>query len=368
MQLTVQREALLEPLQMIIGVVERRQTLPIIGHVLLKIENNILTLTATDTEIELIGHVELAEPVTEQMEVTVPGRKFLDICRALDANAQLNIRVEKERLLIRAGSGRFVLVTLPASQFPKFEDSEALAQFTMEEHALNGLLYATHFAMAQQDIRYYLNGLSLEIKQGKVHAVATDGHRFALSHTLLTAAPTEPLQIIVPRKGVLELLRLLKPSQELLQITAGEHYIRIKGSTFTFTSKLIDARFPDYSRVMPSGKGVTLQIERETLRQALTRVALLSNDKVRVVQLSIRHNLLQIQATNPEAEEAEEILPIDYQGQELEIAFNVNYLLDVLNTTTAERIKLTILDATQRICIEGIDIDQSLYLVMPLQI
>ncbi len=368
MNLTIQREALLEPLQLVIGVVERRQTMPILANVLLTAEEDTLSVTATDTEIELIGRSRLEAPVQGRMQITASGRKLLDICRTLPEKANIDLLQDKERLIVRSGRSRFILATLPADDFPAFEEGHANLEFSVDQGHFNTLLLRTHFAMAQQDVRYYLNGMLFEIKEGKMRTVATDGHRFAMTSIAAPIAGQEKTQVIMPRKGVLELLRLLKNETSEVVTVVGENHLRIKGEAFTFTSKLIDGRFPDYERVLPKSAGKFVAMDRDALREALLRVAILSGEKVRAIRLQLRANLLHILANNPEQEEAEEVLNIAYDGDDMEIAFNVNYLLDVLNTVAPGEIKLTFFDANSRMFMEETGNEDSLFLIMPLQI
>lgn len=366
MKLSIQREALLEPLQQVIGVVERRQTLPILANVLLRVEGSQLSVTATDLEVELIARAVLDEPVKEPAQVTVSGRKLLDICRTLPEGATLDLQRDKERLIARSGRSRFILSTLPVESFPRFEEGQANIEFIIEQKDLNNLFQRSHFAMAQQDVRYYLNGMLIDVKEGKIRTVATDGHRFAMNGR--STENTQSAQVIVPRKGIMELLRLLKNEEASVNVSVSENQMRVRSENFTFTSKLIDGRFPDYERVMPKESGKSVTIDRDALKEALMRVAILSNEKFRAVRLQLRSGLLHILANNPDQEEAEEILSVDYSGEELDIAFNVTYLLDVLNTITAGNVKLTFIDANSRMFIEEADGHDSMFLVMPLQL
>ncbi|HVV67639.1 MAG TPA: DNA polymerase III subunit beta [Gammaproteobacteria bacterium] len=368
MNLTIQREALLEPLQLVIGVVERRQTMPILANVLLTVEDDVLSVTATDLEIELIGRSRLEAPVKEPMQITISGRKLLDICRTLPEKVQIDLSQDKERLIVRSGRSRFILATMPVENFPAFEEGQTNLEFSVEQKHFNNLLQRTHFAMAQQDVRYYLNGMLFELKEGKMRTVATDGHRFAMTSIATPLAGQEKTQVIMPRKGVMELLRLLKNEASEVVAVVGENHLRVRGEAFTFTSKLIDGRFPDYERVLPKTTGKFVAVDRDALREALMRVAILSNEKVRAVRLQLRSNLLHILANNPEQEEAEEVLTVDYDGEDMEIAFNVTYLLDVLNTVNTGEIKLTFLDANSRMFMEEANNEDSLFLIMPLQI
>jgi DNA polymerase-3 subunit beta len=368
MKLSLERETLLEPLQMVIGVVERRQTLPILANVLLTVEGSQLSVTATDMEIELIANATLSEPVSEPIQLTISGRKLLDIFRTLPEGATVDLQQDKERVIVRSGRSRFILSTLPVASFPKFEALAPSLTPSLSQKDLSMLLQRSHFAMAQQDVRYYLNGMLFDVKDNKVRTVATDGHRFAMNGKA-TNTDGKTAQVILPRKGVLELLRLLKQDEALLAVEIGENHMRVKNDAFTFTSRLIDGRFPDYERVLPKEKVSGVSLNREALKDALMRVSILSNEKFRAVRLQLRSEFLHILANNPEQEEAEEVLSVDYAGEELDIAFNVVYLLDVLNTITTETVRLAFIDANSRMFVEEeIEGADSMFLIMPLQL
>ena len=365
MRLSIERETLLEPLQMVIGVVERRQMLPILANVLLAVHANHLSITATDMEIELIAN-QMTVSSKNPAQLTVSGRKLLDIFRTLPQNANVDLQQDKERLIIRSGQSRFILATLPIASFPKFDVATPLLTLSISQKELLGLLQACHFSMAQQDVRHYLNGMLLDIKNNEISAVSADGHRFAMSHRVIPMTD-KALQIILPRKAVLELLRLLKQEDSPLTLDIGENYVRIHHDSFMFTSRLIDGRFPDYARVLPKEKGNIITLNKEILKDAVMRVAILSNEKFRTIRLRLLPGFMHILANNPEQEEAEEILPISYADKELDIAFNVSYLLDVLNSVAGENIQLTFVDSNHRMFVEEVGNNDNLFLIMPLE-
>ncbi|OHC41612.1 MAG: DNA polymerase III subunit beta, partial [Pseudomonadales bacterium RIFCSPLOWO2_02_FULL_63_210] len=325
MHFTIQREALLKPLQLVAGVVERRQTLPVLSNVLLVVEGQQLSLTGTDLEVELVGRVSLDEPA-EPGEITVPARKLMDICKSLPNDALIDIRVDDQKLLVKAGRSRFSLSTLPANDFPTVEEGPGSLTLSLSQSRLRRLIERTSFAMAQQDVRYYLNGMLLEVQTGILRAVATDGHRLAMCSMAAEIEQTERHQVIVPRKGILELARLLTEQDANVSIILGQHHIRATTGEFTFTSKLVDGKFPDYERVLPRGGDKLVVADRQGLREAFSRTAILSNEKYRGIRLQLASGLLKIQANNPEQEEAEEEIAVDYNGNQLEIGFNVSYL------------------------------------------
>jgi DNA polymerase-3 subunit beta len=365
MKLTAPREAFLKPLLAVIGVVERRQTMPILANVLLQAKNGSVTITATDLEVELVARTE-AE-VGAAGEVTVPGRKFLDICRALPEDAKVAISLSGDKLSIKSGKSKFSLTTLPAAEFPTVEDINAGQSVELPQAKLAYLLQKTHFAMAQQDVRYYLNGLLLETSKNMLRAVATDGHRLSLCQVTLDDAKLPEQQVIVPRKGVLELQRLMSGEGDL-KIELGSNHVRIQLEGIRFTSKLIDGRFPEYERVIPKDTSNKLEANREAFRGALQRTAILSNEKYRGIRLVIRGKIIMLQAHNPEQEEAEEELEIAYKGDDIEIGFNVNYLLDALGAIESETVSLALVDGNSSCLLREPGNDDCKYVVMPMRL
>ncbi|MGN0923522.1 DNA polymerase III subunit beta [Ectopseudomonas mendocina] len=367
MHFTIQREALLKPLQLVAGVVERRQTLPVLSNVLLVVEGQQLSLTGTDLEVELVGRVTL-EDAAEPGEITVPARKLMDICKSLPSDALIDIRVDDQKLLVKAGRSRFTLSTLPANDFPTVEEGPGSLTFNLPQAKLRRLIERTSFAMAQQDVRYYLNGMLLEVQSGLLRAVATDGHRLAMCSMEAAIQQDGKHQVIVPRKGILELARLLTEQDAEVSIVLGQHHIRANTGEFTFTSKLVDGKFPDYERVLPRGGDKLVLADRQGLREAFSRTAILSNEKYRGIRLTLAAGLLKIQANNPEQEEAEEEIVVDYNGGGLEIGFNVSYLLDVLGVMGTEQVRLILSDSNSSALLQEADNDDSAYVVMPMRL
>ena len=367
MHFTIQREALLKPLQLVAGVVERRQTLPVLSNVLLVVEGQQLSLTGTDLEVELVGRVTL-EDAAEPGEITVPARKLMDICKSLPSDALIDIRVDDQKLLVKAGRSRFTLSTLPANDFPTVEEGPGSLTFNLPQAKLRRLIERTSFAMAQQDVRYYLNGMLLEVQSGMLRAVATDGHRLAMCSMEAAIQQEGKHQVIVPRKGILELARLLTEQDADVAIVLGQHHIRANTGEFTFTSKLVDGKFPDYERVLPRGGDKLVLADRQGLREASSRTAILSNEKYRGIRLTLASGLLKIQANNPEQEEAEEEIVVDYNGGGLEIGFNVSYLLDVLGVMGTEQVRLILSDSNSSALLQEADNDDSSYVVMPMRL
>ncbi|MBS4151756.1 DNA polymerase III subunit beta [Stutzerimonas balearica] len=367
MHFTISREALLKPLQLVAGVVERRQTLPVLSNVLLVVEGQQLSLTGTDLEVELVGRVAL-EDAAEPGEITVPARKLMDICKSLPADALIDVRLDEQKALIKSGRSRFTLSTLPASDFPTVEEGPGSLNFSVEQGKLRRLIERSGFAMAQQDVRYYLNGMLIEVSNGMLRAVATDGHRLAMCSMQAGIEQADRHQVIVPRKGILELARLLTDQDAQVNVVLGQHHIRATTGEFTFTSKLVDGKFPDYERVLPRGGDKLVIGDRQTLREAFSRTAILSNEKYRGIRLQLESGLLKIQANNPEQEEAEEEVVVDYSGAALEIGFNVSYLLDVLGVMAADQVRMMLSDSNSSALVQEADNDDSAYVVMPMRL
>ena len=365
MKFTAAREALLKPLQAVIGVVERRQTMPILANVLLVAKDGNVAVTATDLEVELVANAEVE--VESAGEVTVPGRKLLDICRALPEEASLSIVLSGEKLAIKSGRSKFSLTTLPAADFPTIEDINAGQTIGLPQATLCKLFDKTHFSMAQQDVRYYLNGLLVETDGKHLRAVATDGHRLALCQVELGGKKMPEQQVIVPRKGVLELQRLMSGEGDV-DLQLGSNHIRIELKGSRFTSKLIDGRFPEYERVIPQDTSNELSADRDLLKGALQRTAILSNEKYRGIRLIIRDSGMVLQAHNPEQEEAEEELEISYKGDDIEIGFNVNYLLDALGAIESGEVTLSVVDSNSSCLLREPGNDDCKYVVMPMRL
>jgi DNA polymerase-3 subunit beta len=365
MKLTAEREKLLAPLQAVIGVVERRQTMPVLANVLLNVRDGRLSITATDLEVELVASTDVT--VQQAGDITVPGRKFLDILRALPEKVSVSLVVEAEKVVIKAGRSRFSLSTLPAAEFPVVDDINAQQTVQIPRKELQRLLEKTHFSMAQQDVRYYLNGMLLEIDGGALRAVATDGHRLALCEAALGVKAKTSQQVIVPRKGVLELQRILTDEGNA-DLAIGTNHVRAQIGDVRFTSKLIDGRFPEYSRVIPAAPAHAIKADRDVLRQALQRTAILSNEKYRGIRITVKKNALTVQAHNPEQEEAEEEIEVNYEGVDLEVGFNVNYLLDALAAIDGMEVELGLTDSNSSCLIRSPGNAAARYVVMPMRL
>lgn len=365
MKFTVERESLLSPLQAIMGVVERRQTMPILANVLLVAKGDTLTVTASDLEVELSASTAVA--IQAEGQITLPGRKLFDIVKALADKAQVTVTIDGEKATVRAGKSRFTLATLPAADFPIVDNIDVRQKLELPQADLKVLLEKTHFSMAQQDVRYYLNGLLFEVSKGQLRLVATDGHRLALAEAKLEEAAASDLQVILPRKGVLELQRILS-GQGSVQISIGATQMRLTADGIRFTSKLIDGRFPDYARVIPQDPTRVIEADRLTLRTALQRAAILSNEKYRGIRLTLKAGAMVLQAHNPEQEEAEEELEVAYPGEPMEIGFNVNYLMEALGAVDSEKVELGFTDGNSSCLIKAPGVVNAKYVVMPMRL
>ena len=366
MKFSVNRELLLKPLQQVAGVVERRQTLPVLSNLLLQVSGSHLWMTGTDLEVELIGRLEVLFP--EDGEITVPARKLVDICREIPDQADIDFSLKENRLEIRSGRFRSTLSTLPSVDFPSVDQSSPEMTAELESKSFKKLLDLTAFAMAQQDVRYFLNGMLIELGNNLVRAVATDGHRLAMSELEQVGIVGPVRQVIVPRKGVIEIQRLLQEVEDKVAISIGSSHLCVRSAMFTLTTKLVDGKFPDYDRVIPKDGDKVVLADKQELRQALSRTAILSNEKFRGIRVSISRGQLQLSANNPEQEEAEESVSVDYEGDSLEVGFNVSYLQDVLGVIGNGKVRMTLLDGNSSAVLEDPECEDSVYVVMPMKL
>ena len=366
MKTIIKRNELLKSLQQVIGAVERRQTLPILGNILFRAADGVLLITATDLEIEMICMVS-TEAVPD-FQTTIPARKLLDICKALPDNSDISMTVEESKVILVSGRSRFTLSTLPGKDFPGLDDIEAQHEFSIPQNSLKSLIDKTSFAMAQQDVRYYLNGILVELSSGLIKLVATDGHRLALSEYKVDIELEVDKQIIIPRKGVMELARLLESSDLPVKLTLSQNHIKVETDNLSFTSKLIDGKFPDYNRVIPVDSNKLMTVNRQSLKSSMSRISILSNEKYRGIRLTLTSGNLAIQANNPDQEEAEEELTVNYDETEMEIGFNVTYLIDVLNVLTSEEVQVKLKDSNSSCIVSDLSDPSSLYVVMPMRL
>jgi DNA polymerase-3 subunit beta len=366
MQFSIQREALLKPLQQVVGVVERRQTLPVLANLLCRVDGNTVSLAGTDLEVEMVATTEVEKPADG--EITIPARKLFDIVRALPDGARVDLKLNGDRVALNAGRSRFTLTTLPASEFPTVDQIDVVEKVSLPEEVLRDLMERTAFAMANQDVRYYLNGMLLDLQEHTLRCVATDGHRLAMKETGLQSSVSTRRQIIIPRKGVNELIGLLENGDGEVELEFGRNHLRVRRGSVTFTSKLIDGRFPDYEAVIPLGADKSATLDREVLRSALQRAAILSNEKYRGVRLELSPGKLRIVAHNPEQEEAVEEVEAETHVSDLAVGFNVGYLLDALAALRGDKARLSLRDAQSSCLVQEQDNEHSRHVIMPLRL
>jgi len=368
MKFSAQRESLLTPLQHVFGAVERRQTSPVLGNVLLHADDGALTITATDTEIEMQAKTDMH--IDSDGEVTVPARKLLDICKYLPDSSRVEFDSTGDKVKFNSGRSRFTLATLPAAEFPKVDPLNDAQIVTLTAAQLHHCIRSTSFSMAQQDVRFYLNGMLLEIGSNRLSCVATDGHRLAYAQCETEAEPTDPVRAIIPRKSVTELQRLLSSvdAEDPVKLSVTPQHLQAHVGDVRLTTKLIDGRFPDYNRVIPIDGNKELLIDRETLKQSLTRASVLSNEKYRGVRLTLASGNLTISSNNPDQEEAIDEIEVEYSGDSAEIGFNVTYLLDVLNSLETDNARIVLKDGNSSVLVTPDQTTDSKYVVMPMRL
>jgi DNA polymerase III subunit beta len=368
MKFSTDRESLLNALQLVAGVVERRQTLPVLSNVLVVAEDGKLELTGTDLEVEIVSRVQGVHVDTAGSS-TIPARKWLDICRSLPEGSDISVQLEGEQVEVVSGRSRFMLSTLPASEFPNVEGGQNLVGFKVSRGTLKTMIEKVAFSMAHQDVRYYLNGMLIEHTSEHLRMVATDGHRLAMvTSASASDGAVETSQSILPRKGVMELARLLDDSEDEVEISIGSNHFRLLSAEMEFTSKLVDGKFPDYQKVVPQGGDKEILSNRQSLKAAFSRASILSNEKYRGVRLQLSQDLLRITANNPEQEQAEEEVGLDYSGGDLEIGFNVSYLIDAMNALDGEDVRVTLSDSNSSALVENPQDETTKYVVMPMRL
>ena len=366
MKFIINREQLLPPLQQIVGVIEKRQTMPILSNVLMQLDDQFVTLTGTDLEIQMVAKL----PVNPESvgDITVPARKFLDICRLLPPEADIKFELRDDKLLLSSGRGRYQLSTLPADDYPEFVETEYQHQFTISTEKFKKALSKTAFCMASQDVRYYLNGLLVNISNSKIKMVGSDGHRLSFFEDELETPTGYEERIILPRKGVLELGRLLNDPDTELNIYFSENNIKLTYQNLLFFAKLVDSKYPDFSRVFNQAFHNPVLIQTHLLKDALTRVSVLANEKFKGVTLDISENQMKISAHNPEHDEAEEELIMQYAGDAISVSFNSQYLLEAVSNLDSEMLSLTIAANNSCCFIEEVDSPLYKFIIMSMQL
>ena len=366
MKFIINREEILTPLQQIVSVIEKRQTIPILANVLVLLKEDKLVLTGTDLEIQIIAKID--RPHSLPGAITVPARKFLDICRLLPAGAEIKFEQQDDKVKILSGRSRFSLNCLPAENYPEFAESELENKFFINAGKFKKALEKTIFCMANQEVRYYLNGLLLNITNNKLKLVGSDGHRLAIYEDQLDTGTGIEARIILPRKGVLELNRLLDDADAELKVEFSNNNIRIFIKNLIFSAKLVDSKYPDFSRVFQQEFLNEIHIQKQILKDALTRVAILSNEKFKGVSFDINSESLKLSTHNPEHDEAEEEIAIEFHGENLAIAFNAQYLLDAVSNLDSELAVLTIASNASSCLINEPNNDAYKFVVMPMRL
>ncbi|AKM30599.1 DNA polymerase III subunit beta [Pandoraea faecigallinarum] len=362
-----QRDNLLRPLQIVSGIVERRHTLPILANLLIRKHGQDISFLSTDLELQITTTADCGAGA-DDVATTVAARKLLDILRNMP-DAEVALSLSDKRLTVQAGKSRFQLQTLAAEDFPTVaEANDYAASFALPQRAFRQLLGMVHFAMAQQDIRYYLNGMLLVVEGEKIEAVATDGHRLAYCNTTIAGEKFARQEVIIPRKTILELQRLLEDIDDPVQIDVAPSQVKFRFANVELVSKLVEGKFPDFNRVIPKGYNKSFVIGREELHRSLQRAAIVTSDKFKGVRFLVSENQLKISANNTENEEAQEEIEIDYTGESVDIGFNVTYLLDVLSNLKVEQVKVSLGDANSSALITLPDNDEFKYVVMPMRI
>ena len=366
MKLNIIKENLLDPLQRVFGVIERRQTLPILSNVYLSMNDGRLKFTGTDLEVQISAESKIES--NENLKSTIPARKFLDICRSLPDHAEINLSFDNGVLKIKSGKSRFTLRTLPADEYPLFDESNYSDQINLPQSILLKAFSKTIFCMAQQDVRYYLNGLMMELVNGELQTVASDGHRLALSKNKIDNETKSINQVIIPRKAAQELLRLIDKFDGDIDIKIAKNSIKFNVGDVQLNAKLIDGRFPDFKNVVPTETKHSFNIDKLSFKSALSRVSILSNEKYKGIRLDLAKQRMLINANNPEQDEAEEEVVINYDGDEMSMGFNSSYLMDALNVIDSESVQVSFTDTNSSCLLENPDDKSSRFIIMPMRI
>jgi len=366
MKFAISKNELYPPLQQVVGVVERKQTHEVMNNLLFVATEDSLEITGTDNEVELKTRIPLI--VSDPGSATVPARKLFDICKSLSDDARLDFDIDGEKAKVKTGKSRFTLATLPVDEFPLVDELTDATSLTLSQKHLQLAIKRTSFAMAHQDVRYYLNGLLLQIASDELSCVSTDGHRLALHKTKIDVDTPEAISAIIPRKAINELGRLMEGGDAEITLRLTGNHMQVKLGGLQLTTKLIDGKFPDYEKVIPLVSENVAMVDRETFKAALSRSAILANETYKGVRLMLDKDVLGIQTNNPKHEEAEDELQVDYSGDPVEIGFNVVYLMDVLNAIDSESAELRVSDNTSSMVIHPGDDPQSTYVVMPMRL
>jgi DNA polymerase-3 subunit beta len=366
MKLNINKEDLLEPLQKVFGVIERRQTLPILSNVYFSLNGGKLKLTGTDLEVQVSSESSIVSE--EGFKVTIPARKLLDICRSLPDEAKLKLTFDQNTLVINSGKSLFTLRTLSADEYPLFDESNYINDINIDKSVLSKAFSKTIFCMAQQDVRYYLNGLMMEVVDGELQTVASDGHRLALANNSLADSTQSISQVIVPRKAAQELLRLIEKHDGAIQIKIAKNSIKFTLDDVQLNAKLIDGRFPDFKNIVPDESKHSFTINKQSFKSALSRVSILSNEKYKGIRLDLSNELMTINAKNPEQDEAVEEVVVDYDSDEMSMGFNSSYLMDALNAIDSDVVLVSFTDTNSSCLLENPSDKSSRFVIMPMRI
>lgn len=364
MKFIVNRDEIIEPLQIVFGAVAKKQASVILSNILIKVSNGEVEMIGTDNEMEM--RARIPAQVVQEGTFTLSARKFLDICKSIPSKLDITVQVDAERVKISAGRSRFSVATLPAESFPSTELHEFTGSITLEEKHLKRIIEKTSFAMGVSDVRYFLNGMLLDLQAQQIFAVATDGHRLALNRHEFDSEIES--QILIPNKSITELSRLLKESDAPVQIDITPTHIQFHIHQVIFITKLIDGRYPEYRMVIPRDLDNYFIANREELRQALSRAAILSNEKFKGVNMQLSENQIHLQAHNTEEEEAEEELEVEYSGEKMSVSFNVLYLIEILNTINEEKVQVSVPSATSSCLLKGVGNEDGQYVLMPMRL
>ncbi len=366
MNIKIDRELLINPLGNVSGIVEKRHALPILSNLLLENQENNLKFTATDLEMQISTHIKTK--LSDNFQITIPAKKLFDITRALPEKSNIDIQIEENKVTVKAKKSRFNLQTLPPKDYPVMKkDVDDVIKLKLSQSVLKNLLKQVDFSMAQQDIRYYLNGLLIEIKDNNLNIVGTDGHRLSFTSATLKD-PCKNIQVIVPRKTIVELVKLLSDSDDNVEVGITNNQVNFNFNDIDLITKVIDGKFPDYSRVIPNGHENIFDIDRETLLDAMLRASILSNDKYRGIRMVVEENNLKLISNNSEHEEAEEEIEIKYKGDKIDIGFNVTYLIDVLTNIQTEKLTIAFSDSSSSCLVTIPKNKEYKYVVMPMRI
>jgi len=366
MNIKIDRELLLKPLGNVSGIVEKRHALPILSNLLLENQQGKLKFTATDLEMQISTHIQTE--LSDDFQITVSAKKLFDITRALPEDSKIDIQIEENKVTVKAKKSRFNLQTLPSQDYPVMKkDENDVIELQVPQKDFKALLKQVDFAMAQQDIRYYLNGLLIEVKEKNINIVGTDGHRLSFT-SLELKTPTKPSQVIVPRKTIVELVKLLNDTDDPLEIAISNNQVNFKFNDIDLITKIIDGKFPDYSRVIPEGHNNIFNIDRILLLDSMLRASILSNDKYRGIRMVVDENNLKLVSNNSEQEQAEEEIEIDYKGEKIDIGFNVTYLIDVLTNIQSDQLTIAFNDSSSSCLVTIPNNEKYKYVVMPMRI